>query len=136
MRARGEWDGSMLIPPPNELPPASRHLCLQPSLNPGLSFLDCSNPKCADGLWHNQRGEWLAGLVPEARVPQLFKTCCNLCSSGTAGWRSPWEPREISSASARSALRIEITADGGMVARIPGQEMEGWVGGHSAPYQL
>lgn len=72
------------------------------------------------------KAEIVAGLVPEASA-QLFKTYCNLCpfkhcwmekSMGATGNIILHRLSEIST-------EIEITAEGGIVARIPGQEIEG-----------
>jgi hypothetical protein len=72
------------------------------------------------------KAEIVAGLVPEASA-QLFKNYCNLCpfkhcwmekSMGATGNIILHRLSEINT-------EIEITAEGGIVARIPGQEIEG-----------
>ena len=66
-----------------------------------------------------------AGLVPEASA-QLFKTYCNLCP-----FKHCWMEKSMGATGnvilhrlSELGTEIEITAEGGIVARIPGPEGE------------
>jgi hypothetical protein len=72
------------------------------------------------------KAEIVAGLVPEASA-ELFKTYCNLCP-----FKHCWMEKSMGAAGnivlhrlSELGTEIEITAEGGIVARIPGQEVEG-----------
>ncbi|HNX39794.1 MAG TPA: hypothetical protein PKK11_04360 [Methanothrix sp.] len=68
----------------------------------------------------------MAGLVPQASV-RLFKTDCNLCP-----FKHCWMDKSMGATGniilhrlSKIGTEIEITAEGGIVARVPGQELEG-----------
>jgi hypothetical protein len=72
------------------------------------------------------KAEIAAGLVPEANA-ELFKTYCNLCP-----FKHCWLEKSMGATGniilhrlSEIGTEIEITAEGGIVARIPGQEVEG-----------
>lgn len=72
------------------------------------------------------KAEIVAGLVPEASA-QLFKTYCNLCP-----FKHCWMEKSMGATGniilnrlSEISTEIEITAKGGIVARIPGQEIVG-----------
>jgi hypothetical protein len=72
------------------------------------------------------KAEIAADLVPEASA-RLFKTYCNLCP-----FKHCWMDKSMGATGniilhrlSEIGTEIEITAEGGIVARIPGQEMEG-----------
>jgi len=72
------------------------------------------------------KAEIVAGLVPEASA-QLFKTYCNLCP-----FKHCWLEKSMGATGniilhrlSELGTEVEVTADGGIVARIPGQEVEG-----------
>jgi len=72
------------------------------------------------------KAEIVAGLVPEASA-QLFKTYCNLCP-----FKHCWMEKSMGATGniilhrlSEIGTQIEITAEGGIVARIPGQKVEG-----------
>jgi len=72
------------------------------------------------------KAEIVAGLVGQASA-QLFKTYCNLCP-----FKHCWMEKSMGATGniilhrlSEIGTEIEITADGGIVARIPGQEIEG-----------
>ncbi len=72
------------------------------------------------------KAEIVAGLVPEASA-ELFKTYCNLCP-----FKHCWMEKSMGATGniilhrlSELGTEIEITAEGGIVARVPGQEVEG-----------
>ncbi|MCJ7445983.1 MAG: hypothetical protein MUO26_15935 [Methanotrichaceae archaeon] len=72
------------------------------------------------------KAEIVAGLVPEASA-ELFRTYCNLCP-----FKHCWMEKSMGATGniilhrlSELGTEIEITAEGGIVARIPGQEVEG-----------
>jgi hypothetical protein len=72
------------------------------------------------------KAEIVAGLVPEVSA-ELFKTYCNLCP-----FKHCWMEKSMGATGniilhrlSEIGTEIEITAEGGIVARIPGQEVEG-----------
>lgn len=72
------------------------------------------------------KAEIVAGLVPQASA-QLFKTYCNLCP-----FKHCWMDKSMGATGniilhrlSEIGTEIEITAEGGIVARVPGQELEG-----------
>ena len=72
------------------------------------------------------KAEIVAGLVPEASA-KLFKTYCNLCP-----FKHCWMEKSMGATGnvilhrlSEIGTEIEITAEGGIVARIPGPEGEG-----------
>jgi hypothetical protein len=72
------------------------------------------------------KAEVVAGLVPEASA-ELFKTYCNLCP-----FKHCWMDKSMGATGniilhrlSEIGTEIEISADGGIVARIPDQEIEG-----------
>jgi hypothetical protein len=72
------------------------------------------------------RAEIVAGLVSEASA-QLFKIYCNLCP-----FKHCWMGKSMGATGniilhrlSEIGTEIEITAEGGVVARIPGQEVDG-----------
>jgi hypothetical protein len=72
------------------------------------------------------KAEIVAGLVPEASA-KLFKTYCNLCP-----FKHCWLEKSMGATGniilhrlSELGTEVEVTADGGIVARIPGQEVEG-----------
>ncbi|VVB71538.1 Uncharacterised protein [uncultured archaeon] len=72
------------------------------------------------------KAEVVAGLVPEASA-ELFRTYCNLCP-----FKHCWMNKSMGATGniilhrlSEIGTEIEITAEGGIVARIPGQEVEG-----------
>jgi hypothetical protein len=72
------------------------------------------------------KAEIVAGLVPEASA-ELFKTYCNLCP-----FKHCWLEKSMGATGniilhrlSELGTEIEITAEGGIVARVPGQEVEG-----------
>jgi hypothetical protein len=72
------------------------------------------------------KAEIVAGLVGQASA-QLFKTYCNLCP-----FKHCWMEKSMGATGniilhrlSEIGTEIEITAEGGIVARIPGQEVEG-----------
>jgi hypothetical protein len=72
------------------------------------------------------KAEIVAGLVPEVSA-ELFKTYCNLCP-----FKHCWMEKSMGATGniilhrlSEIGTEIEISAEGGIVARIPGQEVEG-----------
>jgi hypothetical protein len=72
------------------------------------------------------KAEIVAGLVPEVSA-ELFKTYCNLCP-----FKHCWMEKSMGATGniilhrlSELGTEIEITAEGGIVARVPGQEVEG-----------
>jgi hypothetical protein len=72
------------------------------------------------------KAEIVAGLVPEASA-ELFKAYCNLCP-----FKHCWMEKSMGATGniilqrlSELGTEIEVTAEGGIVARIPGQEVEG-----------
>ncbi len=72
------------------------------------------------------KAEIVAGMVPEASA-ELFKTYCNLCP-----FKHCWMEKSMGATGniilhrlSELGTEIEITAVGGIVARVPGQEVEG-----------
>ncbi|MDD1752573.1 MAG: hypothetical protein LUQ38_05720 [Methanotrichaceae archaeon] len=72
------------------------------------------------------KAEIVAGLVPEASA-ELFRTYCNLCP-----FKHCWMEKSMGATGniilkrlSEIGTEIEITAEGGIVARIPGQAIEG-----------
>jgi hypothetical protein len=72
------------------------------------------------------KAEIVAGLVHEASA-ELFKTYCNLCP-----FKHCWMEKSMGATGniilhrlSELGTEIEITAEGGIVARVPGQEVEG-----------